>query len=189
MYFGTEPYGLEDYIKYKGDGSNMYRGEGFGQPRALRIGDVLANGLEVAKIPYEAGNGGVGLTFTDRSSRRVPGRIPLLLENGERGKLPIDLSVGDIFETGCVVLANPGKLDINDPRYEQGGSEVGITITGGLGGHSIEVPHDLVIALNRETYPPFSDTVFGAFVLENTLRMHGAARQNLPKLGQLALEI
>ncbi|HLB66353.1 MAG TPA: hypothetical protein VJJ78_02035 [Candidatus Saccharimonadales bacterium] len=189
MYLGTKPYGLEDYIRHHGDGSNMYRGETFGQPRTLHNGDVLANGLVVIEKPYEAGNGGVGLNFTDGSRRRVPARIPLLLKGEAYGKLPIDLAVGDIFETGCVVLETPGKLDVDDPRYEQHESEVGITITGGFSGHSIRVPSDLVIALHPEAYPPSSDTAFGAFVLANTLKVNEGTRHNLPKLGQLALEV
>lgn len=188
MYFGSRPYGLEDYIRYHGDGSNMYRAETFGQPRTLHSGDVLASGLEVIERPYDAGNGGVGLFFSDGSKRCVPARIPLLLRGGTYGKLPMDLAVGDIFETGCVVLSEPGVYDVDDPRYEIGRHEVDINITGGFNGHRIGVPADLLIALHSEVYPPSADSILGAFVLERTLTMREVARQNLPKLGQLALE-
>jgi len=170
MYFGTKPYGLEGYIRNHGDGSNMYRGETFGQPRTLEPGDILANGLEIAEESYDAGNGSIGLIFVDGSRREVAARVPLLLQGEGRGKLPMQLEVGDIFATGCVVLTKPGVYEEDDPRFEQGRHEVDINITGGFDGHHIGVPNDLFIALYSETYPPSSDTTFGTFILANTLK-------------------
>ena len=188
MYFGTKPYGIEVYIENYGDGSNMLRSETFGQPRTLSPGDVLANGLEIAQNWSEEGNGRVGLHFTDGIKRIVAARIPLLLAGGTSGKSPLDLEVGDIFETGCVVLANPSQLDVRDPFYRENESEIGLTLPVGRLGRLIGVPKDLVIALSPETYPPSSETAFGAFVLRRTLSMHEGASRNLPKLGQLALD-
>lgn len=184
MYFGTKPYGLEGYIEHQGDG-NMYRGETFGQPRTLNSGDVLANGLELVCGWSEEGNGGVGLHFTDGTKRVVAARIPLLLRGGTSGKYPSDLEVGDIFETGCVVLAPPAELDIEDPDFESNRSEVDVTITGGLSGATIGMPKDLMVALHGETYPPSTETTFGAFVVDRVLSMGAVARRNLPQYGRL----
>lgn len=185
MYFGTKPYGLEGYIEHHGDGSNMYRGETFGQPQTLNPGDVLANGLEVAEHWSEEGNGGVGLHFTDGTKRVVAARVPLLLANSTRGKYPVDLEVGDIFETGCVVLVPPSEVAADTPRFEGSRREIEVAITGGLNGHSIDMPKDLMVALHGESYPPSIETRFGAFVVDNVLRMGAKARKNLPQYGRL----
>ena len=185
MYFGTKPYGLEGYIEHHGDGSNMYRGETFGQPQTLNPGDVLASGLEIAEHWSEEGNGGVGLHFTDGTKRVVAARVPLLLANGTRGKNPFDLEVGDIFETGCVVLAPPSEVDLEAHQFEGGRREIEVAITGGLSGHSIGMPKDLLVALHGESYPPSVETRFGAFVVDNVLRMGARARRNLPQYGRL----
>ncbi len=185
MYFGTKPYGLEGYLEHHGDGSNMYRGETFGQPRTLNPGDVLANGLEIAEHWSEEENGGVGLHFTDGKKRVVAARVPLLLANGTLGKYPLDLEVGDIFETGCVVLAPPTEVEAGNPQFVDNRREVELAITGGLSGHSIGMPKDLVVALHSESYPPSIETRFGAFVVDNVLRMGARARRNLPQYGRL----
>lgn len=184
MYFGTKPYGLEGYIEHRGDGS-MYRGENFGQPRTLVPGDVLANGLEIAEGWSEEGNGGVGLRFTDGTQRVIAARVPLLLAGGEGGKYPLDLEVGDILETGCVVLAAPSEFDAEDPQFEDNRSEVEVSLTGGLSGHTIGIPKDLVVALHGETYPPSVETRFGAYVVDKVLKMGARARRNLPQHGRL----
>jgi len=185
MYFGTKPYGLEGYIENHGDGSNMYRGEAFGQPQTLSPGDVLANGLEIAGECTEEGNGGVGLHFTDGTKRVVAARVPLLLAGGKSGKYPLDLEVGDIFETGCVVLAPPSEFDAEDPQFVDDRREVEVSITGGLSGHTIGIPKDLLVALHGEAYPPSVETRFGAFVVDNVLRMGARARRNLPQHGRI----
>lgn len=184
MYFGTKPYGLEGYLEHRGDG-NMYRGESFGQPRTLIPGDVLANGLEISEEWSEEGNGGVGLHFTDGTQRVVAARVPLLLAGGESGKYPLNLEVGDILETGCVVLAPPREFDPEDPEHEDNRREVEVALTGGLSGHTIGIPKDLVVALHGEAYPPSIETRFGAYVVDNVLKMGARARRNLPHYGRL----
>ena len=185
MYIGTKPYGLEGLIEHHGDGSNLYRGENFGQPRTLVPGDVLANGLEVASSWSEEGNGGIALDFTDGTKRVVPARIPLLLAGGVSGEYPFDMRAGDIFETGDVVLAKPTEFSPEDPIYEKDRREVELLISGGLSGHSVAVPKDIVIALHDEAYPPSIEKAFGAFVVEQTLKMGAKARKNLPDYGRL----
>ncbi len=185
MYFGAVPYNLEGYIENFGDGSNMYRSDTFGQPRTLVAGDVLANGLELAGKPTDASNGGILLPFTDGINRRVAARIPLLFEGGTTGKLPNYLVVGDIFETGCVVLDTKGELVKDNPRYKDHAYEVGLVISGGLNGHQIEVPNDLIIALHDEIYPPSQKSLIGAFAIKRVLEMGARARRNLPNYGRL----
>lgn len=185
MYFGSKPYGLEVYLEHKGDGSNMYRGETFGQPRTLMPGDILANGLEIAESWSEEGNEGVGLHFTNGTMRIVAARIPLLLTGGVNGKYPSDLEVGDIFETADVVLAAPDEIDSADPRFEIDRREVEISITGGLCGHTIGMPKDLIVALTGEVYPPSTNTKFGQYVVEQVLKIGARARRNLPNYGRL----
>lgn len=182
MYFGTTPYGLEGHIKHYG---GMYRGEGFGQPRTLVPGDMLASGHEIAEEWLEGGNGGVCLIFADGTRRVVPARIPLSLSGGEPGKRPLDLIVGDILETGDVVLDPPRELDAEDPGFEGGRYEVEVVLTGGASGHSVSMPRDLFVAVHPEAYPPSTETRFGAFVVANVLKMGAKARRNLPQYGRL----
>lgn len=185
MYFGTKPYGLEGHIESHGNGSNMYRGEDFGQPRTLQDGDVLSNGWTVVGEPYEGFNGSVGLNFSNSMHRLVPARIPLQLKSNKSGVFPVELRTGHILQTGCVVLDEP--KGVGPIEWHDGQDEVELKLTGGREGHEITVPSDLAIAVFEEVYPPRSDTLLGTFTLERTLRMHEIARQNLPRLGQLAL--
>jgi hypothetical protein len=185
MYFNDQSYGLEGYLENHGNGSNLYRGENFGQPRTLIPGDVLANGLEIAKEWSEEGDGGVGLHFTNGTKRVVAARVPLLLAGGEYGKYPIDLEVGDIFETGSVVLEQPNEYNTEDPQFEDSRREVELKLTGGFNGHKIGMPKDIVVALYSEAYPPSLETRFGSYVVDNVLKMGARARRNLPQYGRL----
>ena len=157
MYFGTKPYDLEGYIENHGDGSNMYRGENFGQPRTLQEGDVLSNGWTVIGNPFEGFNGNVGLNFSNGLHRLVPARIPLQLESENPGLLPAELIAGHILQTGCVVLDEPQRVGSVEWHDDQ--DEVRLKITGGWEGHEITVPSDLEVAVFEEIYPPSSDTV------------------------------
>jgi hypothetical protein len=187
MYFGTKPYGLEGYIRNHGDGSSMYRGEDFGQPNTIHDGDVLSNGWTIVGEPFEGGNGSVGLRFNNGEYRLVPARIPLQLVSDKPGVFPVELRTGHILQTGCVILDEP--RGIGSVEWHDGQDEVELKLTGGWEGHEITVPSDLAIAVFDEMYPPSSDTVLGAFALEQTLGMREVARQNLPKLGQLGIDI
>lgn len=187
MYFGNKPYGLEGYIKNHGDGSNMYRGEDFGQPRTLHHGDTLANGMIIVGKPFVGHNSSIGLNFSNGEHRLVPARIPLQLQSEKTGVYPTELHVGHILQTGCVILDEP--KEIGSVEWHDDQDEVELKLTGGWEGHEISVPSDLAIAVFEEAYPPSPSTQLGAFALERTLGMHEIARQHLPKLGQLALDI
>ena len=186
MYFGTKPYGLEDYIKYHGDGSNLYRGETFAQPGTLEEGDVLSNGWTVVGEIGRGFNSSPVVTFSNGLSRVIAPRLALQLQSDKSGLLPSQLRPGHILQTGCVVLDNPKAIGAVERHGGQ--EEVKIYITGGREGHEVGVPHDIELAVFDEEYPPSSQTPLGAFALEKTLGMSEVARRNLPQLGQLALE-
>lgn len=178
MYFGKKPYGLETYIEHHGDGSNLYRTETFAQPRALEHGDILSNGWQVEGETFDAFNGGVGVNFHNGMSRRIPARLPLQLLGDLPGTLPMDLRVGQILQTGCVVL-EPSYLSESDPRSFPKQVEAAITLTGGAYGADIGVPVDLEIATIDEVYPPNADTILGAFAIEKVIKMDVSVRENL----------
>ena len=187
MYTGTQPYDLDTYIARHGDGTNLYRGEDFAQPQALHDGDTLSNGWQIAGKPFRAANSSVGLNFTNGKTRIVAPRLPLQLNSDRTGLLPGQLAVGQILETGCVVLAEP--VAIGSVEWHNGQQEVKVELTGGWEGHKVGAPDDLPLAVFEEVYPPSSSTTLGSFTLERTLGMHEVARRNLPQLGQLALDL
>lgn len=190
MYFGTKPYGLDGHIEHSGSGSNMYRGEDFAQPRALTDGDVLANGLIVVGQPYIAFNSSPGIRLSDGSHRIVAPRLPLQLQSDiANGVLPAELQIGQILQTGDVVLSEPKQIGRVGRTEWHDDQEVTIHLTGGRDGHHVGVASDLPLAVFNEVYPPSSETPLGRFTLEWALRMDEAARVNLPRLGQLALDI
>lgn len=180
MYFSNEPYDLGGHIKYHGSGYNLYRGEDFAQPRALKVGDVLSNGWTIVDDSRESYNGGVEVRFDRWVTRRIAARLPLQLQSERPGVLPMDLQVGQIFQTGDVILDEPRPLTAEETEYFGRGLEsVSILLTGGREGHRLAVHSDIELAVSDETYPPNPGTKFGTFVLENTMRMDENARQHL----------
>lgn len=84
--YTTEPYGFEEHRRNIGRGINMLRADYLAQPRALRVGDILATGETIISEPREGGNGSVLLHLEDewRGVRNgtwigVPARIPIAL--------------------------------------------------------------------------------------------------------------
>jgi len=76
------PYGFEGHISNYGLGVNMLRTPRLAQPRALRVGDVLATGDRVLSLPREGYNGSVFIHLTggfDGHWVGVPARIPIAL--------------------------------------------------------------------------------------------------------------
>lgn len=179
MYFGTKPYDLAAHVKYYGDGSNLYRGVDFAQPRALESGDVLANGYTVFGS-HEGYNGGVNVAFFGNIRRRIPALLPIQLQGERPGVLPLDLQIGHILVTGDVVLSVSEAKGSVDYHFDQ--EEVEIHITGGLDGHSFGIPADLPVAVLDEMYPPSTDTLIGAYTVAQALRMTDEARINLSQL-------
>lgn len=165
----------------------MLRGSDFAQPRTLTNGDVLSNGWQVDGEPSRAVNSSVGIHFTNGLTRIVAPRLPLQLQSDRKGILPSQLKIGQILQTGCVVLDNPKP--IGPVEWHGNQEEVGIDITGGWKGHQFGAPTDLELAVFEEMYPPRTDTLLGAFALKEALGMRKIARRNLTELGQLALEI
>ena len=76
------PYGFEEHLRGHGNGANALRTVRVVQPRALEIGDILANGDRVLSLPREGGNGTVLIHLTggyDGCWIGVPARIPIAL--------------------------------------------------------------------------------------------------------------
>jgi hypothetical protein len=187
MHGRPQTYGLERHIEYIGGGTNLFRTEHFAQPKALQPGDELASGHKVWEVG-ESYNGGVLLKLDDFQNLTVPSRIPLLLAGGENGKLPLELEVGDILETGEVVLDGPTQFESDHARFRSDKKRAGITITGGSNGVTLSVHRDLIIATSVEKYPPAPETLFGGFVIRETLKMGAAARKHLPNYGRLDVQ-
>lgn len=78
----SAPYNFEGHRKHYGNGTNMLRTERLAQPKALKIGDMLATGDRVLSEPREGGNGSVFIHLTggfDGHWIDVPARIPIAL--------------------------------------------------------------------------------------------------------------
>lgn len=181
MYFGTKPYGLEEYLEhYRGDGSNMLRGEDFAQPQALSHGDVLSNGWKVSGKPFLAFNSSTGLHFTNGITRIVAPRLPLQLKSDRSGFLPGQLRVGQILQTGCVLLETP-RL-IGPVEFHNGQEEVELKLTGGFVGHEVGVAYDLELSVFEEEYPPSSSTLLGSTALKGVQALYEEAKITLLNL-------
>ncbi len=77
-----EPYGFEKHLEEYGNGDNNLRTERLAQPRALKIGDILATGNIVLSAPRDAGKGGVWIHLTGGRGGdwvEVSARIPIAL--------------------------------------------------------------------------------------------------------------
>lgn len=75
-------YGFEEFVRRYGSGHNMLRTTRVVQPRALRVGDILATGDRVLSLPREGGNGSVLIHLTGGVNGHwigVPARIPVAL--------------------------------------------------------------------------------------------------------------
>ena len=76
------PYGFERHLKEYGNGTNLLRTERLAQPRALKIGDILATGDEVLSNPRVGFNSSVLIHITgglDGHWIELPPRIPIAL--------------------------------------------------------------------------------------------------------------
>jgi hypothetical protein len=180
MYSDKKSYGLNEYLRRHGDSSNRYRTETFAQPRALVDGDTLSNGWQVSGNTFVGYNGKVGVNFTNGHSRLVASRLALQLAGNEGGILPERLRIGQILQTGCVVLGNPTRPNTVDEYTNQ--DEITIPLTGGRTGHNVNAPADLELAVFDEVYPPNIDRPLGAFALERVLSLDDSARIHLPSL-------
>ncbi|OHA93985.1 MAG: hypothetical protein A3E02_00930 [Candidatus Zambryskibacteria bacterium RIFCSPHIGHO2_12_FULL_38_34] len=61
-----EPYGLKEWVSIRGSGHNLLRTKRFGQPRTLKVGDILVTGEKVLSPPREGGNGAVLVHLSGR---------------------------------------------------------------------------------------------------------------------------
>ena len=101
--FCREVYGFEKYPQKKGNGINLLRTENIAQPRAIRIGDVLANGLKVEKLRMGF-NSSVLIGFDNSVWVELAPRLPIALIGNEKFKLPLQLNENDELATECKVV-------------------------------------------------------------------------------------
>ena len=76
------PYGYEEYLSRKGDGSNLLRTTRIAQPLALRRGDILANGDRVLATPQNGFNGSVWVLLSGGRNGhwiKMAPRLPIAL--------------------------------------------------------------------------------------------------------------
>lgn len=75
------PLGMPDYHKkVENDPEVALRTEHIAQPRALRVGDVLATGCRVTQEPREGGNGAVCIELGGKDWKYLPAHIPIGLQ-------------------------------------------------------------------------------------------------------------
>ncbi len=82
LYNYVPSYGFEEHLRKLGNGANRLRTMRLAQPRALRVGDILATGCKVLSPPRDGGNGSVLIHVTGGSDGHwvgVPARIPIAL--------------------------------------------------------------------------------------------------------------
>lgn len=148
---------LEQYHKDMDLPRNHYRTMEFAQPRDLQPGEELSNGWKIYEKPY-ASEFGISLMFQDdRPKRYISPRLPLQLKAfrpsdnpGEplvkiTGVLPQDLQVGDILQTGCVVVAPSGPAAVS--RRPNSQTEVVVNLSGGQAVQGTGVPDDIELAV------------------------------------------
>jgi hypothetical protein len=90
-------YGLVQHALLYGAGENKFRTVRFAQPRALRLGDILATGDRVLSDPHEVANGSVELHLTgghEGHRIEVPARIPIALLTEAESLNPLRRSRG-----------------------------------------------------------------------------------------------
>ncbi len=134
------------YSQHRSD--NQYRTETFSQPRAIRSGDKLANEWVVRGEgePFTDIHG-LSLLFNGHPKRYVPARLPLQLRSIDEihGVLPQDLSVGDVLQTGCIVLEPPHPTDGSTRPTDQ--HDVVLNLSGGQRLQAVATPDDLELAV------------------------------------------
>jgi len=105
VYEENEFYSLIKYqATHQGDGTNLLRMPNFAQPRALKVGDMLASGEFVTETGRKGYND-IPLIHLDLSGwvELVP-RLPVAIGCNGKFKLPADLRKSDKLATGCLVV-------------------------------------------------------------------------------------
>lgn len=146
------------YHAHLGCANNRYRTMVFSQPRAIRQGEELSNGWKEYGDPYDDATNGIRLEFIgDHPDRYISPRLPLQLlafkpgnapdDPPEKlpGVLPQDLRVGDILQTGCVVLEPPRPV-IESIR-PNGQPEIAVSLSGGQRPQTTAAPDDIELAV------------------------------------------
>ncbi|GEM_PF-6865272 len=130
-----------------GSNQNIDRGDTYSQPMALKKNDELSGGQRLIHDPRNT-NDGVSILLKDDRKRYVPLRLALQLGDvTENAVLPQDLRVGDVLQTGCVVLAESVELTGEGPYCDTNDQfNVRISLSGGQRPQTIATPSDLYLA-------------------------------------------
>ncbi len=163
FFYPKEPYGIETYYEHYDDGSNLLREDTYAQPLTLKEDDLLSNIWKLAANPETRTNVGAELHFTNKKLRIVPPRIPLQLLSETRGVLPENLQIGDVLQTGCVVLDEPQPVEPDPERENQ--HDTHVLLPSGSRGSWIRIPSDLEVAVHGHMETLDFDSKFGQFVL------------------------
>lgn len=132
------------YRSQLGRANNRYRTMEFAQPRVLRSGEILSSGWKIYETPRDEASG-VSLLFQEgRPERLIPPRLPLQLHGDVPGVLPQDLHVGDILQTGCVVLEPPYPVGQRHPNDQQ---DIAVGLSGGQRVQTTMTPNDVELAV------------------------------------------
>lgn len=129
-------------------GRNERRGETYAQPLTLKRGDELANGWQLRHDTINTIDG-ASILFRGNMKRYVPQRLPLQLGHAAvaEGVLPYDLHVGDVLQTGDVILAEPEEIETDLPFSDtEDQYNTRIYLSGGQRPQAIETPSDLYLA-------------------------------------------
>ena len=129
---------------------NEQREEAYAQPLALKRDDELANGWQLRHDTINTIDG-ASILFRGNMKRYVPQRLPLQLGHTAiaegMGVLPYDLRVGDVLQTGDVVLAEPEKIETDLPFSDTKDQyNTRIYLSGGQRPQPVATPSDLHLA-------------------------------------------
>lgn len=159
------PYGFDEHLIEWGSGTNLLRTDRFAQPTALKSGDILASGHEIAQ-PCRGYNSSVVIPMVIQHPYHpmahewmntaprlpvalyLPGESQFDIEDVVGGKLrtnrwaqPLALREDDLLPTGDRVIAAPQFVH---------GHDIKVMLTGGWTGHEIYIHYYLPIALLTE---------------------------------------
>jgi hypothetical protein len=114
VYGDREYYDLLAYqAVHKGDGTNLLRMPNFAQPRALKVGDMLASGEFVTETGRRGYNGVILIRLDMSGWVELAPRLPIAIGCNGKLQLPAELHKGDKLATGCLVVKDSISHEIN----------------------------------------------------------------------------
>ena len=101
-------YGLaQHFLKKNGSGSNLLFQENcFAQPRALKVGQVLASGEYITRLSRMGRNSSALICLSGSGWVEMAPRLPIALKGNCHFSFPIQLMKGERLVTNCLVMKN-----------------------------------------------------------------------------------